>query len=254
MSPTERIAQTFPDIDSQGLNTSGTAAGVRSFPQPFVGISAGVDITIQNGVVNIPIGTNSTFTAIGTSVDVARSFIQYRGCNVLSSSIFVSTWRTRINFRAIVGGFSSSVRARRNFNTDSAVDVYFTVVTFTGANTDSADIRIENCDFPTVAAPSTSGTCILAGPQLTAAELLRAIVFVRGLEFIRIPGGASPCRAGTGTECTRHIEQAHGTIMLVNSGGNTELRYSRFTAGNTIGPDHCGTSNVDVSATVVIFP
>ena len=82
MSPTERIAQTFPDIDSQGLNTSGTAAGVRSFPQPFVGIaSGGVDILIQNGVVNIPLLTNSTFTAIGTSVDVARSFIQYRGCN-----------------------------------------------------------------------------------------------------------------------------------------------------------------------------
>jgi len=265
MSPTERIAQTFPDIDSQGLNTSGTAAGVRSFPQPFVGVaSGGVDILIQNGVVNIPLLSRSTFTAIPTSVEVSRSFIQYRGCNVLASSTFITTWRNRINFRAIVGGFSSSIRARRNVSGNdvvptggpgsSALDVYFTVVTFLGANTDSADIRIENCDFPTIVAPSTSGTCILAGPQLTAAELLRCLVFVRGLEFFRVPGGPSACRAGTGTECVKHVEQAHGTLNLVNSGGNTELRFSRFTAGNTILPNHCGTSNLDVSATVVIFP
>lgn len=243
-----RIAQTYPDINSSG-STIATSAGVRSLPEPFISLATGVEVLIQNGVVNIPLLSLSASAVLGTSVDVARSFIQYRGCNVLATSTCVTTWRNRINFTSIVGGFSSTVTARRNLSTDAAVDVYFTVVTFTGANTDSADIRIENCDFPTVTAPNTSGTCVLAGPQLTTAELARAIVFVRGIEFIQNTGPS-----GAGTKPGEHIEQCHGTLNLVNSGGNTELRYSRFTPGSLAGPDDCGNSDVDVYATVVIFP
>lgn len=264
MSPTERIAQTFPDIDSQGLNTSGTAAGVRSFPQPFVGVTSGVDILIQNGSGTIVQPATSVPVAIGTSVDVTRSIIRFRGCNVASDVTTAPdpagpvddppTWRLRLNFTSIVGGMSSTVTVRRGTSfRGSTLTGYFTVITFDGANTDSGDIRIER-GMVTVAAPSTGGDIILAGPQLTSAELLRSFCFIRGVDFRNLPFPAGSCASGTGTACWKHPEQHKGTVMLVNSGPDTVIRYSRFTPGSTIGPDHCGNSDVIVHATAVIFP
>lgn len=252
-----RIAQTFPDINSSGL-TVATAAGVRSFPEPFIAIPGGVDVRIQNATGTIAAGASSVAVALGTGVDVTRSFIQYRGCNVLASDgLEPTSFFNRMNFTSIVGSISSEVTIRRNhggFPVYPAVDYYFTTVTFEGTNTDSGDIRVEDGSV-SIASPSTGGDIILAGPQLTAGELLRSFCFIRGVEFIRQPPIlGDPCSAGTGTACWKHPEQWHGDVRLVNSGPDTVIRYSRFTPGSTIGPDHCGTSNVDVYATAVIFP
>ena len=260
MSPTERIAQTFPDIASQGLNTSGTAAGVRSFPQPFIGVSTGVDILIQHASLTILAGVASGSVLLGTSVDVTRSFIQNRGVTVSASAtsganFLVSPHRNREDFINIVADISGEVRVRRQtgFLSPDAT-FYFTVVTFLGANTDSGDIRVERGSVA-VNAPSTSGDMILPGPQLTAGELLRSFCFIRGIDFQNIPDVlGDPCAAGTGTACWKHPEQWHGSVRLTNSGLDTVIRYSRFTPGFGGGPNHCGRSDLIVYGTAVIFP
>ena len=235
--PTERIAQTFPDINSQGLNTSGTAAGVRSFPQPFVATASGVGIQLQNITITVPIGSLSSTDVLPTPVDITKSFIVFRGVNQPVSSVFHSVWRTRISFTSIVGSVASAVVTTRRVTGVSSLDVYYTVVTFTGVGGTSADIRIERCTGSTVpytgCNPDASATCILGGAQLTAAELARALVIFRGVEFHRFPGGASACSRGTGTECQFHPEQCHGTLRLSNISPDTVLSYTRFTGGHT---------------------
>ena len=258
MSPTERIAQTFPDIASQGLNTSGTAAGVRSFPQPFIGVSTGVDILIQNETLTLLAGVTTSSVLLGTSVDVTKSFIQQRGVTVSASAMsgatfLVSPHRSRQRFVNIVADISGEVRLTRQtgFLSPDAT-FYFTVVTFLGSNTDSGDIRIENGQAFT---SSTTAIITLPGPQLTAAELLRSFCFIRGIDFQDLPivlGNA--CKAGTGTACWMHPEQWHGSVELANQGLDTVIRYSRFTTGTTAGANHCGRSELIVYATAVIFP
>lgn len=248
-----RIAQTFPDINSSGL-TVATSAGVRSFPEPFIAIPGGVDVLIQNRSVTLAAGALTFVDALPTSVDITKSFIQFRGLNVSTSTTSPNAWRTRISFSGIVGSTASSVTTFRRQTGITAIDVYYTVVAFLGSATTSADMRVENCDF-TVAAPSTSGSCPLPGGQLTTAELARSFCFVRGIEFDNQPPVlGDPCSSGTGTACWKHPEQQRGTIRMHNSGPDTLISYSRFTPGSPIGPDHCGSSNVDVYVTAVIFP
>ena len=262
MSPTERIAQTFPDIASQGLNTSGTAAGVRSFPQPFIGVTSGVEILIQNAMLTIPSPGLSATATLGTTVDITKSLIIYRGVNVNGfTDANVSCHRTRMDFRNIVADMSFEVRARRSSDfvppasTCPTVDVYFTVVTFTGANTDSADIRIERC-FTSIIHPATTGSCILPGAQLTPAELVKSFVFIRGIEFARFPQtlGDSCSSGGVGLNCWKRPEQQRTTVELKNVGPNTVVEAVRFTAGDVSGFPDCGESDIDVYFTAVIFP
>lgn len=268
---TERIAQTFPDIASQGLSTSGTAAGVRSFPQPFIGGGAGggVGVLIQAAMITLGIGTLISSVTLGTPVDVGKSFIRYRGCNVLGSTEAVNEWRTRHAFSSFVGSIASDVTAERR-NSTVRTDVYFTVVTFTGAGGTSADLRIEKgvCITDTtggIGRPDKDGIFILPLPQLTAAEMARAFVIFRGGEFIPFPGTlGDPCSAGTGTAgggfCWTLPEHNHARVQLRNNGPFTEVVVDRGTGGYTPGApfpppaDHCGQSDLEWQVTVVVFP
>lgn len=289
---TERIAQTFPDINSQGLNTSGTAAGVRSFPDPFVGISSGVEVLMQDVTISLGVGAFTAVVALGTSVDITTSFIAYRGCNVASSTVFPSHWRNRQIFSGIAGSLASSITAFRPVTGgSSAMDIYVTVVSYTGAGGTSGDIRIIDTAGPgQVSPPSTSpvpgttlpledadfwiqvnfgaasGSRAIKGPQLTSAELDRAIINFQGVDFLEFP----PPSAGAGTPASEHPEkwQGHCSFQQVAAfpgfiGGGfiftpipatTNLRYGRGPVGSTAGPDHCGNSENKVYASVVLFP
>jgi len=210
---TERIAQTFPDINSQGLNTSGTAAGVRSFPQPFVGIVSGVEVSMEDVTISLGVGVSSAVVLLSTPVDITTSFISYRGCNVFSSTLFPSHWRNRQIFSGIVGSTASSITGLRPVTGGvSAMDIYVTVVSYTGVGGTSGDIRIIDTAGPgQVSPPSTSpvpgtdlplegadlwvqvnfgaagGSRAIALPQLTTAELARNIINFQGAEFIPFP-------------------------------------------------------------------
>ncbi len=258
---TERIAQTFPDIASQGLSTQGTAAGVRSFPQPFIGGGAGggVEVLIQNHMVTLGVGTLISSVTLGTPVDVGKSFIRYRGSNVLGSTEAINEWRTRHTLSSFVGSIASDVTVERT-NSTVGLDVYFTVVTFTGAGGTSADIRIER---GTITAIGPAGATILITPPLSDADFARAFIIFRGIEFQRqVPTPPSPCFAGTGIECQFAAEQGQGgvrafTQVVAGVPISTQIQYTRFSGGfsGVIPPtDHCGRSDIAFHVTMVIFP
>ena len=139
--PTERIAQTFPDINSAGLNTSGTAAGIRSFPDPFIGVTSGANVLVQRGSISVGGGSLTGSLVMATPVDVTRSWILFTGMFVNSSTIVVSSWRVHLAFTSIAAGFSDEVLATRALAGPS-LDVSFTVVSYTGTGGDSIDVKV----------------------------------------------------------------------------------------------------------------
>ncbi len=141
---TERIAQTFPDINSAGLNTSGTAAGIRSFPDPFIGIAGSAGVLVQRGVINVPAGSLTGTLALGTPVDVTRSWINYRGQNVVTSTTDFSRWRNHLSFTGIVGSLSSTVLATRG-TIGTELNIHLTVFTYTGGP-GGTSIDVETAD------------------------------------------------------------------------------------------------------------
>lgn len=138
---TERIAQTFPDINSAGLNTSGTAAGIRSFPDPFIGLVSGGNVLVQRGIIIVGSGSLTGSLVFATPVDVTRSWILFTGLFVNSSTSVVSTWRVHLSFTSIAAGFSDEVLATRA-TAGVSLDVSFTVVSYTGTGGSSIDVKV----------------------------------------------------------------------------------------------------------------
>ncbi len=276
MSPTERIAQTFPDINSQGLNTSGTAAGVRSFPQPFVGLASGVDVLIQRGSVflggsfDIPANPSSATFILSTPVDVTKSWIVDRGQNGVTNASIEQRWRLNGNFSGIVAGFASSVTWNRGIWPDpgsptaplpraSRITQFFTVVSHTGAGGTSADVNVVNCDFDMgVLGAASTGSCIVAGVGAPAgapatgisfAELAKSFCYLRGIDYFPVP----PALPSTNISIQVRPETWHGTLTLITTPGvETLIRYDRFYPGQITAPA-CGQGDLRVYVTAVMF-
>jgi hypothetical protein len=259
MSPTERIAQTFPDINSQGLNTSGTAAGVRSFPQPFVGLATGTDVLIQRGSVLLVGPPTNALTAVfvlGTPVDVTKSWIVDRGQNGVGNGSREQRWRTHMNFSGIAAGFASSITVTRGL-AFQGVTQFFTVVSHTGAGGTSADVIVVNCDFDMgVSGVAATGSCIVAGPgapvgappPLTAAQLAKSFCIMRGIDYKIVPPAV-----GSAT-VHQHPETWHGSMTLIGVPAIiTLIRYTRFTPGDTSPAGACGRGDLRVYVTAVMF-
>lgn len=267
---TERIAQTFPDINSQGLNTSGTAAGIRSFPDPFVAVAGQSGVLVQRGSISVGGGSLTGSLVMATPVDVTRSWILFTGMFVNSSTSVVSSWRVHLSFTSIAAGFSDEVLATRTLSGPS-LDVSFTVVSYTGTGGDSIDVKVADVapvTSPLVCAnppspgpydmttnqrvPNTSGifgfTSAAArvvdpatgldldlGPE---SGITNAVPIFRGLEFTEV--GAS---FSTPPTSRFHPEQWHGFLTIARSsagtpppnsasGFATELRYRSFAHGS----------------------
>jgi hypothetical protein len=138
---TERIAQTFPDINSAGLNTSGTAAGIRSFPDPFIGLVSGGNVLVQRGRISVGGGSLTGSLVMATPVDVTRSWILYNGTFVNSSTSAVSSWRVHLTFTSIAAGFSDEVLATRG-SSGVSLDIGFQVISYTGTGGSSIDVKV----------------------------------------------------------------------------------------------------------------
>lgn len=162
--PTERIAQTFPDINSAGLNTSGTAAGIRSFPDPFIGVASGANVLVQRGRISIAGGSLTGSLVMATPVDVTRSWILYNGTLVNSSATSPSSWRVHLSFTSIAAGFSDEVLATRGTSGPS-LDLGFQVISYTGTGGDSIDVKVADVS-PDVSPPlcKTLSGADLIGP------------------------------------------------------------------------------------------
>jgi len=281
MSPTERIAQTFPDVNSAGLNTSGTAAGVRSFPDPFIGIAGTAGVLVQRGVINVPAGSLTGTLALGTPVDVTRSWINYRGQNVVTSTTAFARWRNNLSFTGIVGSLSSTVLATRGV-VGTELNIHLTVFTYTGGP-GGTSIDVEAADVgPTgggIADPEdfTIGTTanfktVLVRNKLgnffslvgTGPPPTRAFVVLRGISFEEIPGFGPPAVVTS----RFHPEQWHGSLEIDRRGtggappGPGPLPNPPVGAAVTFRRDDrgsgavagCGQSEVKVYATLVWFP
>jgi len=244
---TERIAQTFPDINSQGLNTSGTAAGVRSFPDPFVAIASGAGVLVQRGKIVVGSGSLTASLVLATPVDVTRSWILFTGLFVNSSTTNLATWRVHLAFTSIAAGFSDEVLATRT-TAGVSLDVSFTVVSYTGTGGSSIDVKVADVgpaasppvcsaspspsdpgpyDFTSSQkVPNTSGIFgnTAAGARVVdpatgldldlgiASGITNAVPIFRGLEFTEV--GAS---FSTPPTSRFHPEQWQGQLNLVRS-------------------------------------
>jgi hypothetical protein len=260
MSPTERIAQTFPDINSQGLNTSGTAAGVRSFPQPFVGLSTGTEVLIQRGSLLLagpPINDLSKTFILPTPVDVTKSWIVDRGQNGTGNGSVETRWRVHMNFSGIAGGIASSITVTRA-TPFQGVTQFFTVVSLTGAGGTSVDVNVVNCDFDMgVGGVASVGSCRVAGAgapagapvsELSTAQLAKSFCYLRGIDYTANQGATAPSEnAGD------QPETWHGTLELVSVPTITTLViYRRFYPGGITATD-CGQGDLQVYITAVMF-
>ncbi len=269
---TERIAQTFPDINSQGLNTSGTAAGVRSFPDPFVGIAGTAGVLVQRGVINVPAGSLTGTLALATAVDVTRSWINYRGQNVVTSTTAIARWRNHLSFTSIVGSLSSTVLATRGV-IGTELNIHLTVFSYTGGPggtsidvetgdvgptgggvADPEDFTIPtNGNFKTVLVRNKLGNFFSLGAQ----DPPNAFVVLRGISFEEDCGLAGP-----GCTARFHPEQWHGSLEIDNRGVpvldrppsvGAAVTFRRADRGSRQAGG-CGGSEVLVYATLVWFP
>ena len=273
---TERIAQTFPDINSQGLNTSGTAAGVRSFPDTFVAVAGSAGVLVQRGVINVPAGSLTGTLALGTPVDVTRSWINYRGQNVVTSTTAFARWRNNLSFTGIVGSLSSTVLATRGV-VGTELNIHLTVFTYTGGPggtsidveaadvgptggglTDPEDFTIgTNFNFKTVLVRNKLGNFFsLVGSNPDPP--INAFVVLRGISFEEVPGFGPPAVVTS----RFHPEQWHGTLEIDRrtipvadrppmTGAAVTFRRDDRGSGAVLG---CGQSEILVYATLVWFP
>jgi hypothetical protein len=270
-----RIAQTFPDINSTGL-TIGTAAGVRSFPEPFIATPGSVGALIQRGVINVPSGSLTGTLVLGTAVDVSRSWINYRGQNVVTSTTAVGRWRTHLSFTAIVGGFSSTVLATRGV-AGTELNIHLTVVSYSGTGGTSIDVKTSDVgptgagpgsvedftipqtgSFKTVAVrdPSTGLFFSLGGRDPTNAFVVFRGVSMEEKGNISVP---SP-------DSRFHPEQWHGHLRINTVStvfelppGPVDSAAITFRPGNRgnffLGPPSgCGGRELKIYATLVWFP
>jgi hypothetical protein len=254
---TERIAQTFPDINSQGLNTSGTAAGIRSFPDPFVAIASGGGVLVQRGSISVGGGSLTASLVMTTPVDVTRSWILFTGLFVNSSTTSLATWRVHLTFTSIAAGFSDEVLVTRTA-TGPSLDVSFTVVSYTGTGGSSIDVKVADVspdasppfcrtnvggdfvgpyDFTSSQkVPNTSG---VFGNTTAAARVVdpatgldldlgfvpggvpNAIPIFRGLEFTEVVGATLPGRLCTPASSRFHPEQWQGELSISRSSAGT---------------------------------
>ena len=277
---TERIAQTFPDINSQGINTSGTAAGVRSFPDTFVGIAGSAGVLVQRGVINVPAGSLTGTLALATAVDVTRSWINYRGQNVVTGTTAFARWRNHLSFTGIVGSLSSTVLVTRGV-VGTELNIHLTVFTYTGVAggtsidmeaadvgptgggiADPEDFTIgSGANFKTVLVRNALGNFFsLVGTSPGAPT--NAFVVLRGVSMEQIPGlSASPTSRF-------HPEQWHGSLEIDRRGTGgappgpgplpnppvgAAVTFRRDSRGSTAAVG-CGGSEVKVYATLVWFP
>lgn len=248
---TERIAQTFPDINSQGLNTSGTAAGIRSFPDPFVAVAGQSGVLVQRGVITVAPGSLTGSLVIATPVDVTRSFVVFAGQIVKGSTIVLSSWRVHLAFTSIAAGFSDEVLATRAL-AGVGLDISFSVVSYTGTAGSSIDVKVADVgpaasppfcfsQFPPPSAPgpydftnnqrvpNTSG---IFGTTVASARVVdpatgldldlgvdfssNSFTVFRGLEFTEV--GASN---STPPSSRFHPEQWHGELTTFRSSAGT---------------------------------
>ena len=276
---TERIAQTFPDINSQGLNTSGTAAGVRSFPDPFIGIAGTAGVLVQRGVINVPAGSLTGTLALGTPVDVTRSWINYRGQNVVTSTTAIARWRNHLSFTSIVGSLSSTVLATRGVM-GTELNIHLTVFSYTGGpggtsiDVETADVGptgggvadpedftiASNGNFRNVLVRNKLGNffSLAPGTDGNGQDPSNAFVVLRGLSVqeiqtdINVPAPTSRF----------HPEQWHGSLEIdvrsvpvldrpPNVGASITFRRDDRGSPNVGG---CGRTEVLVYATLVWFP
>jgi hypothetical protein len=276
---TERIAQTFPDINSQGLNTSGTAAGVRSFPDTFVAAATSSGVLVQRGVINVAAGSLTGTLALGTPVDVTRSFINYRGQNVVTSTTAFARWRNHLSFTGIVGSLSSTVLATRGV-IGTELNIHLTVFTYTGGPggtsidmeaadvgptgggiADPEDFTIgSGANFKTVLVRNALGNFFSLGTP----DPSNAFVVLRGISVeeiqtdINVPAPTSRF----------HPEQWHGSLEidvrgtggappgpgpLPNPPVGAAVTFRRDDRGNS-NVGGCGRTEVLVYATLVWFP
>lgn len=275
---TERIAQTFPDINSAGLNTSGTAAGVRSFPDPFIGIAGTAGVLVQRGVINVAAGSLTGTLALGTPVDVTRSWINYRGQNVVTSTTAFARWRNHLSFTGIVGSLSSTVLATRGV-IGTELNIHLTVFTYTGGpggtsiDVETADVGPTgggvadpedftiptNGNFKTVLVRDKLGNFFFLGPGTdgNGQDPSNAFVVLRGISMEERGNIAVPAPTSR-----FHPEQWHGSLEIdvrsvpildrpPNVGAAVTFRRDSRGSGSLGG---CGLSEVLVYATLVWFP
>ncbi len=281
---TERIAQTFPDINSAGLNTSGTAAGIRSFPDPFIGIATSAGVLVQRGVINVPAGSLTGTLALGTPVDVTRSWINYRGQNVVTSTTDYARWRNHMSFTGIVGSLSSTVLATRG-RIGTELNIHLTVFTYTGGpggtsiDVKTADVGptgggvadpedftfrvVDSFKNVLVRDPATGLFFFLGGPNPT-----NAFVVLRGVSMDE-EGNVNV----TSPTSRFHPEQWHGSLevdvrgvpgpsqpppvgtsVTFRSGQRGNFFASAPPAGGPPRPHGCGGRILKVYATLVWFP
>ena len=272
---TERIAQTFPDINSAGLNTSGTAAGIRSFPDPFIGVASSAGVLVQRGVINVPAGSLTGTLALGTPVDVTRSWINYRGQNVVTSTTAFARWRNNLSFTGIVGSLSSTVLATRGV-IGTELNIHLTVFTYTGGpggtsiDVEAADVGptgggIADPEDFTIGVTSNFKTVLVRNALGNFFSLvgsnpdppINAFVVLRGISFEEDCGAAGP-----GCTSRFHPEQWHGTLEIDRrtipvadrppmTGAAVTFRRDSRGSRQLLG---CGGSVVLVYATLVWFP
>lgn len=250
--PTERIAQTFPDINSSVLNTSGTAAGIRSFPDPLAaGAPSQSGVLVQRGSISVGSGSLTGSLVFATPVDVTRSWILFTGLFVNSSTSVVSTWRVHLAFTSIAAGFSDEVLATRA-TAGVSLDVSFTVVSYTGTAGSSIDVKVADVGpdasppfcktgfFGNVIGPydmtnsqrvpntsgifgNTSASARVIDPATgldldlgVASGITNAIPIFRGLEFVEV--GAS---FSTPPVSRFHPEQWQGLLDIIRTSSGT---------------------------------
>ncbi len=280
---TERIAQTFPDINSAGLNTSGTAAGVRSFPDPFIGIAGSAGVLVQRGVINVPAGSLTGTLALGTPVDVTRSWINYRGQNVVTSTTDYVRWRNHMSFTAIVGSLSSTVLATRG-RIGTELNIHLTVFTYTGGpggtsiDVETADVGptgggVADPEDFTIPSPGSFKTVLVRNKlgnffDLGSQDPTNAFVVLRGVSMEEI-GNINV----TSPTSRFHPEQWHGTLEIDRRGVpaldqpptiGTAVTFRPGSRGSFFAsappaagpprPHGCGGRELKIYATLVWFP
>jgi len=274
-----RIAQTFPDINSTTGLTVATSAGVRSFPEPFIAIPSSAGVLVQRGVINVPAGSLTGTLALATAVDVTRSWINYRGQNVVTSTTAFARWRNHLSFTSIVGSLSSTVLATRGV-IGTELNIHLTVFTYTGVaggtsiDVETADVGptgggiadpedftiAANANFKTVLVRDKLGNFFFLGPGTdgNGQDPSNAFVVLRGISVeeiqtdINVPAPTSRF----------HPEQWHGSLEIdVRSVPlldrpppvGAAVTFRRDSRGSSV-TGGCGRSEIKVYATLVWFP
>jgi len=233
---------------------------------------------VQRGVINVPAGSLTGTLALATAVDVTRSWINYRGQNVVTSTTAAGRWRNNLSFTSIVGSLSSTVLATRGV-IGTELNIHLTVFTYTGVAggtsidvetadvgptgggvADPEDFTIRtNANFANVLVRDKLGNffSLAPGTDGNGQDPSNAFVVLRGISYEEDCGLAGP-----GCTARFHPEQWHGSLEIDVRGVpvldrppsvGASVTFRRADRGSRL-VGGCGGSEIKVYATLVWFP